>query len=701
MTVSNEAPMVETATRINHSTTLFAAIGTRFGTSALSNNNNTPEISEKTYYAQPNEDIYIHVHISNPDGIEILSFTLNGVKYSSYMFEKGSDLETLILKCNVGAQEGIQQYTIDAIKYVDGENIKDVRMDGDRTIEVLVGNDAQNLMFETKTEGWDIVIEPKWNNTFTGEKTILSLALYDGNTLLYELNPNVRTISNLPMNKRLLLIATYLDNGETIKVTTVLQTRGQSEGLLVVNGVVAELGSCTDTELYINMPVGEVAFKDNAHIIKITLGSGVTSIGKGAFSGCTSLTSISLPDNITSLNNELFAGCTNLTNIVIPNSVTRIGDNTFSRCTSLTTITIPDSTTDIGSGAFMGCGLTSIVIPESVTMIGANVFTDCNQLKTMTIPYIWPTISGSIYTSFSSYLFGGSLAFITTVTLTGGDGIIYDYSFSYSQFSTIILPENITSIGNNAFEYCSELKNINLPDGLQHIGMYAFNNCSSLTNVSIPNSVTTIGDAAFIDCGLTSITFPTNVENLGNGLFQGCSNLTTITIPDGVTHIGEGVFFDCSNLTTIIIPNSVIHIGSGAFYECSSLTSITLPNQLTAINDNTFYNCKNLTDITIPNNVTRIGDYAFSGCSSLTNITIPDGVTSIGEQAFYDCTSLITITIPASVTSIGTHRFTKKYALTTINYAGSMNEWTYIARKITFSNKITVHCSDGEIVLPN
>lgn len=99
--------------------------------------------AKEIYYAQPNEDIYITIHIDNPDSFEILSFTLNGKKYSSYMFEDGSDLENLILKVNVGDAEGIVEYTIDAIKYVDGTEIKDVRMDGDKTVRAGVATKKQ------------------------------------------------------------------------------------------------------------------------------------------------------------------------------------------------------------------------------------------------------------------------------------------------------------------------------------------------------------------------------------------------------------------------------------------------------------------------------------------------------------------------------------------------------------------------------
>ena len=101
------------------------------------------------YYADQNETIYITIKIENPDSFEILSFTLNGQKYSNYMFEDGSDLEHLILKLNVGNAEGIVDYTIDAIKYVDGTEIKDVRMDGDRTVKAGVRRD--NLLVTTVT----------------------------------------------------------------------------------------------------------------------------------------------------------------------------------------------------------------------------------------------------------------------------------------------------------------------------------------------------------------------------------------------------------------------------------------------------------------------------------------------------------------------------------------------------------------------
>lgn len=100
--------------------------------------NSNASAAKSLYYADPDEDVYITIHIDNPDAFEILSFTLNGEKYSSYMFEAGSTMEELVLKVNVGSESGIKEYTIDAIKYIDGTEIKDVRMEGNRTVKISV-----------------------------------------------------------------------------------------------------------------------------------------------------------------------------------------------------------------------------------------------------------------------------------------------------------------------------------------------------------------------------------------------------------------------------------------------------------------------------------------------------------------------------------------------------------------------------------
>jgi len=169
---------------------------------------------------------------------------------------------------------------------------------------------------------------------------------------------------------------------------------------------------------------------------------------------------------------------------------------------------------------------------------------------------------------------------------------------------------------------------------------------SEFTSITIPDSVTSIGNYAFFECiNLASVTIPNSVTSIEGYAFSGCSSLTSITIPDSVTSIGNSAFLGCSGLTSVTIPNSVTSIGNHAFYYCSGLTSVTIGNGVTSIGSYTFRECINLASVTIPNSVTSIGNRAFSYCSGLTSVTIGNGVTSIGSYAFRECSSLTSITI--------------------------------------------------------
>ncbi len=221
-----------------------------------------------------------------------------------------------------------------------------------------------------------------------------------------------------------------------------------------------------------------------------------------------------------------------------------------------------------------------------------------------------------------------------TYEIENGKVTITDCDTSLS--GDIVLPSKIegkpvTSIGENAFGFCSSLTSITIPDSVTSIGKVAFGWCSSLTSITIPDGVTSIGYGAFDRCKkLTQI----NVDKANtsyssvNGVLFNKEKTELIRYPEGKTD------------TSYAIPNSVTRIGSSAFYDCSSLTSITIPNSVTSIGDDAFYDCSSLTSITIPDSVTSIGWDTFSGCSSLTSITIPNSVTSIGYYAFRNCSSL-------------------------------------------------------------
>ena len=137
--------------------------------------------------------------------------------------------------------------------------------------------------------------------------------------------------------------------------------------------------------------------------------------------------------------------------------------------------------------------------------------------------------------------------------------------------------QGLTSIGDYAFSYCSELTSVTIPDSVTSIGNFAFWYCIGLTSVTIGNGVKSIGDSAFYYCSrLTSITIPDSVTSIGNQAVEFCSGLTSVTIGNGVTSIGREAFYGCDGLTSItMLPTNPPKLDSDAIP--SDVTTITVP----------------------------------------------------------------------------------------------------------------------------
>ena len=115
---------------------------------------------------------------------------------------------------------------------------------------------------------------------------------------------------------------------------------------------------------------------------------------------------------------------------------------------------------------------------------------------------------------------------------------------------------------------------------------------STVTYQGTTYSVTSIGNAACYYCTeLTDVRIGSNVKSIGNYAFELCTGLTDLRIGNSVTTIGMYTFFGCTELTNVGIPNSVTSIGLEAFYGCTGLTNLTIGSSITSIGDETFGNC--------------------------------------------------------------------------------------------------------------
>lgn len=217
----------------------------------------------------------------------------------------------------------------------------------------------------------------------------------------------------------------------------------------------------------------------------------------------------------------------------------------------------------------------------------------------------------------------------------------------------VVIPNNVTEIGERAFEGCSELSVVEITNSVSKISAAAFLNCKALKSVTIPSSVETIEINAFNGCSaLTSVTIANGLRNIRNNAFANCSSLTNILLPDSVRNIGHSVFANCSSLTKIVIPDSVRNMGEGVFQNCSVLETAKLSENITVIPSSTFVNCYSLKSVAFSSSLTSVSYYAFENCKSLTTITFPKTITGIyysNNSPFIGCTNLKTVNIKGTI----------------------------------------------------
>ena len=228
--------------------------------------------------------------------------------------------------------------------------------------------------------------------------------------------------------------------------------------------------------------------------------------------------SVVIKESITSIGVLSFQHCTNLTSVTMPDMIKSIGAWAFYNCYSLTSVTIPKGVTTIGNAAFKMCPkLTEVEIPALVSFIGPEVFTECHLLKVIKVHAdntVFSSSEGILYnknkTTLLIYPEGkDDKTFVIPSTVVK----IEDSAFYQSMLESVTIPNSVTTIGSNAFWYCTHLTFLTIPKSVKEIGYDAFDNCTGLEEVTVEWS--------------TPLSVPTGIFDNVN------TSVVTLKVPNG------------------------------------------------------------------------------------------------------------------------------------------------------------------------
>ncbi|MDE7384948.1 MAG: leucine-rich repeat domain-containing protein, partial [Anaeroplasmataceae bacterium] len=419
-------------------------------------------------------------------------------------------------------------------------------------------------------------------------------------------------------------------------------------------------------------------------------------IGSSAFENCTSLTVVT--------DGETLADGSYINQF--PVTTTTLGTGAFRNCSSLPTIIITENVEEMGDYAFEKCNVLNNVLfkTRELEAINEGVFYDCCSLTTMT------------YLNESGLEVGDENVITILDTVTSLGSVAF---YNCSSATTIIVPENVDTVGYKVFGRCINLNSLTIPfvgdvntnpcdytdkaltyDGSNKVLGYLFGFTSEpqegMHEIRQYYNATQYVDA-YIPTNLTEMAL-TNTEVIHYGTFYNVDTITTITLPSNLKVIEGYAFYTdnvdhISSLTTVIgdMNESLTTIGEHAFDNNvvlkqfnSDVDRVIIPTKVVTLNDYAFNNCNAITYLEIPESVGTgdgvVGEYVFAGTDSLSELVIKNHW--IGAHMFdnldnfpddfryenvYEYPKLAEVTIPACVTRIDEYAFANNEKLSKVN----------------------------------
>ncbi len=402
---------------------------------------------------------------------------------------------------------------------------------------------------------------------------------------------------------------------------------------------------------------------------KITIKT--SKIGEGAFNGCTNLKGVVFDGEGVEfdIGAVAFKNCgkgldTDFTAELVRGSIRSIGKNAFDGSTlssfdfdGLSGLEV------LGENAFINTKLTSVTLTDSM---------DISQIRMTGIPFAGLTVmvnsaekyseeGGVIYDKNKTKLlyanasaFGDNGVFVLPATVKE----IAPYALAGSKFTKVVLSEAVEVIGAGAFENAGLTEIVFAESNkVTAIPAAAFEN-SKLTKILLPDNVISIGADAF--AGSALYLFRGNgVKEIGDRAFAGCNALTSINLADGVEVMGERVFANCLSLEQVVMP-SVRELGKQTFVGATKLSLVRFGDNAKTVGEETFKG-SNLVSVSFANitstEFTTVGAGAFEGATKLTTVILPEAVTKVETGAFNGCTALKDVVGLERIVEFGDYSF--------------------------------------------
>lgn len=352
-----------------------------------------------------------------------------------------------------------------------------------------------------------------------------------------------------------------------------------------------------------------------------------------------------------------FVNCTFLSEVLLPETLTEIGLASFMNCKNLTEITLPSRLGSIGQSAFMGTGLTEIRIPESVTAIGYCAF-GYEDDENMNKDFVIIGKAGSAAQTYATdtdpeYDIANDFKFMTTETAEAHEEYLAmnPQPSSDGQYEYSVLDD-----GTCCILMCASIDDtITVPSEIDGYKVTSIYKRAFLTNeataVILPETVTTIGENVFSQY-IKSITIPASCTEIQEEEpFIACISLEEINVADGENGAYsslDGVLYNKDKTILLSYPMK------------KSETSYTAPSSLKEISMSAFCYNEFIENADL-SDVERIESYAFEGCSNLKNVKLSENLNFIGINAFMSCTSLQSVRLYDKVEKIGDYAFGYTY----------------------------------------